>query len=163
MASIFALSRWQGTPAIPYPFPNTLSPGNPPPDTLPTAGHPIPPSERTWDLKCAKCSSDSKNTTFNSNTMTTISDGSKRGVLLVHPLQPKIFSISCRSRFSENFAKSYVSAPSYGESWIRPRLVKLYPFECIKVKKLSLFDYRQKRQISISNISCDSVTVQKKA
>ena len=33
-------------------------------------------------------------------------------------LRPKIFSISCT--FSKNLAKSYVGAPSCGESWIRP-------------------------------------------
>ena len=32
--------------------------------------------------------------------------------------RPKIFSISYS--FSQNLAKSYVGAPSYGESWIRP-------------------------------------------
>ena len=47
--------------------------------------------------------------------ITGCSGESKRGA---PPLRPKIFSISCS--FWERFAKSYVGAPSYWESWIRP-------------------------------------------
>ena len=37
---------------------------------------------------------------------------------LCPPPRPRIFLISCS--FWENLANSYVVAPSYGESWIRP-------------------------------------------
>ena len=49
----------------------------------------------------------------------TISSGGFRG-----PLRPKMLSISCS--FSQNLAKSYVGAPSYGESWIRPWLSSFF-------------------------------------